>query len=59
MAFDAATNNAYRPVFSITEDLKKLGQQGRVHLSGHWLVLFTLLLVVMLLGWFARPSCVP
>ncbi|MHC8395045.1 hypothetical protein ACYZT8_15505 [Pseudomonas sp. LB3P93] len=55
VSFDAATNSAYKPVFSITEDLKKLGQQSRVHLSGHWLVLFALLLAVVLLGWFARP----
>ena len=37
MTFDAAANSAYKPVFSITEDLKKLGQQNRLHLSGHWL----------------------
>jgi hypothetical protein len=42
VTFDAAANSAYRPVFSITEDLKKLTQQGRVHLSGHWLVLLAL-----------------
>ncbi|WP_089041639.1 MULTISPECIES: BatD family protein [Pseudomonas] len=55
VTFNAADNSAYRPVFSVTEDLKKLGQQGRVHLTGHWLVLLALLLVVTLLGWFARP----
>jgi len=55
VTFDAAANSAYRPVFSITEDLKKLTQRGRVHLSGHWLVLLALLLAVTLLGWFARP----
>ena len=55
VTFDAVANSTYRPVFSITEDLKKLGQQGRVHLSGHWLVLLALLVAVSLLGWFARP----
>ncbi|MHC8327140.1 hypothetical protein [Pseudomonas sp. LB1P83] len=55
VSFNAAANSAYKPVFSITEDLKKLGQQSRVHLSGHWLVLSALLLVVALLGWFAHP----
>ncbi|WP_223430341.1 hypothetical protein [Pseudomonas sp. GL-B-26] len=55
VTFAAAANSAYRPVFSITEDLKNLGQQGRVHLSGHWLVLLALLVAVTLLGWFARP----
>jgi hypothetical protein len=54
VTFDAAANSAYRPVFSITEDLKRLGQQGRVHLSGHWLVLLALLVAVTLLGWFTR-----
>ena len=55
VTFDAVANSTYRPVFSITEDLEKLGQQGRVHLSGHWLVLLALLVAVSLLGWFARP----
>jgi hypothetical protein len=55
VTFDAAANSAYRPVFSITDDLKKMGQQGRVHLSGHWLVLLALLVAVTLIGWFARP----
>ncbi|VVQ35196.1 hypothetical protein PS943_04163 [Pseudomonas fluorescens] len=55
VTFAAAANSAYRPVFSITEDLKNLGQQGRVHLSGHWLGLLALLVAVTLLGWFARP----
>ncbi|RON52049.1 BatD family protein [Pseudomonas frederiksbergensis] len=55
ITFAATANSAYRPVFSITEDLKKLGQQSRVHLSGHWLGLIALLLIVALLGYFARP----
>ncbi|WP_415756463.1 hypothetical protein [Pseudomonas sp. LT1P18] len=55
VTFDAAANSAYRPVFSITEDLKKLGQKSRLHLSGHWLGMLALLLIVALLGWFARP----
>ncbi|TBN40324.1 BatD family protein [Pseudomonas sp. BGI-2] len=55
VSFDAAANSAYKPVFSIAEDLKNLGQQSRVHLSRHWLLLSTLLLVVVLFGWFGRP----
>jgi hypothetical protein len=55
LTFEAAANSAYRPVFSITEDLKKLGQQSRLHLSGHWLLIGALLLIVALLVWFARP----
>ncbi|RON52661.1 BatD family protein [Pseudomonas frederiksbergensis] len=55
ITFAATVNSAYRPVFSITEDLKKLGQQSPVHLSGHWLGLIALLLILALLGYFARP----
>jgi hypothetical protein len=55
VSFEAAANSAYKPVFSITEDLKKLGQQSSVHLSGHWLAILALLLVAILAGWFARP----
>ncbi|MFU2325902.1 hypothetical protein [Pseudomonas sp. NFX98] len=53
--FDAAANSAYKPVFSITEDLKKLGRQNSLHLSGYGLGLFVLLLVVAGLYGFARP----
>jgi hypothetical protein len=55
VTFDAAANSAYKPVFSITEDLKKLGQQNRLHLSGHWFGLLALVLAVVALGWFSRP----
>jgi hypothetical protein len=55
VTFEAAANSAYKPVFSIAEDLKKLGQQSRLHLSGHWLGLLALLLLVGLAGWFSRP----
>jgi hypothetical protein len=55
VTFDAVVNSAYQPVFSITEDLKKLGQQSRLQLSGLGLVIVALLLVVALLGWFIRP----
>ncbi|WP_419710744.1 hypothetical protein [Pseudomonas sp. NFX224] len=53
--FDAAANSAYKPVFSITEDLKKLGQQNSLHLSGYGLGALALLLCLAGLGWFARP----
>jgi hypothetical protein len=55
LTFDAAANSAYKPVFSITEDLKKLGQQNRLHLSGHWIGWLALLLVLLALLWFTRP----
>ena len=55
VTFEAAANSAYRPVFSITEDLKQLGQQSRLHLSTRWLVIIALLLGAALLAWYARP----
>ncbi|EJN28371.1 hypothetical protein PMI35_03064 [Pseudomonas sp. GM78] len=55
VTFEAVANSAYKPVFSITEDLKKLGQHNRPHLSGHWFGLFALALAVVALGWFSRP----
>lgn len=55
VSFEAAANSAYKPIFSIADDLKKLGQQSRVHLSGHWLLILALLSVVVLIAGFARP----
>ncbi|CAI8962174.1 hypothetical protein [Pseudomonas sp. IT-P4] len=55
VTFDAAANSAYKSVFSITEDLKKLGQHDRLHLSGHWFGLLALVLAVVAFGWFSRP----
>ncbi|WP_212627373.1 BatD family protein [Pseudomonas sp. PP3] len=55
VSFDATANSAYKPVFSITEDLKKLGQANRLHLSGFTFGLLALLLIVVLFSWFARP----
>ncbi|MGJ7515365.1 hypothetical protein ACSFE6_13670 [Pseudomonas baetica] len=54
MEFDAVANNAYRPVFSISEDLKKHGQQN-LHLSGFALGLLALLSGAAVLIWLARP----
>jgi len=55
LTFDAAANATYKPVFSITEDLKKLGQQHRLHLSGHWFGWLALLAAIAAIGWFTRP----
>jgi hypothetical protein len=55
VTFEAAANNAYKPVFSISEDLKKLSQTNRLHFSGLVFGLLALLLGVALLAWFARP----
>ncbi|NUT76952.1 hypothetical protein HNO86_18080 [Pseudomonas sp. C1C7] len=53
--FDAAANSAYKPVFAIAEDLKKLGRQQSLHLSRSVLSLLALLIGVALLAWFAKP----
>jgi hypothetical protein len=55
VTFDAAAGSTYKPVFSIADDLKKLGQQNRLHLSGRGFLLLALLAVIALGAWFARP----
>ncbi|MCU1761424.1 hypothetical protein NTD84_17105 [Pseudomonas sp. 14P_8.1_Bac3] len=55
VTFDAVANSAYKPVFSVTEDLKQLGQQGRVHLSEHWLLWVALLGLAGLAIGVAKP----
>jgi hypothetical protein len=55
VTFEAVANSAYRPVFSITDDLKKLGQQSHLHFSRHGFGVVALLLIVALAAWFARP----
>ncbi|MEK1907569.1 MAG: hypothetical protein AAAB13_17460 [Pseudomonas sp.] len=53
--FAATANSTYKAPFSITADLQALGQQSRVHLSRHWLALTGLLVLAVLLLYFARP----
>lgn len=55
IAFEASSGSAYRPVFSVVEDLQQLGEQTRFHLSEHWLDLLLWLLVIGTLGYFSRP----
>lgn len=57
VTFEAAANSSYQPVFSITQDLKQLGQQSRFQLSQHWLVLTLLLLLAAGVGYIAKPWC--
>lgn len=57
VAFEAAANDSYRPVFSIARDLKQLGQQSRFRLSQHWLVLTVLLLLIAGVVYIAKPWC--
>lgn len=53
--FEALANSGYRPVFSITEDLKRLGQPTRLQLSQHLLGLLALCALLGLGGYLARP----
>ncbi|MGO4309831.1 hypothetical protein AB4Z35_08105 [Pseudomonas sp. KB_15] len=55
ITFDATANGVYKPIFSITEDLKELGRENRLHLSGHWFEGLVSVLGVVALGWFSRP----
>jgi hypothetical protein len=55
VTFDAAAGSAYKPVFSMAEDLKKLGRQSRLHLSTHWIGLLALVAALAFAAWFARP----
>jgi hypothetical protein len=57
VTFEAAANASYRPVFSIAQDLKQLGQKSRFHLPRHWLVLTALLVLIVGLGYLFKPWC--
>ncbi|MNJ09255.1 hypothetical protein D3C77_33960 [compost metagenome] len=54
ISFTASANPAYQPPFSVTEDLQRLGQQTRLHLSRHWLTAGLILAVLVLLGLLLR-----
>ncbi|MDD2060998.1 hypothetical protein N5D52_00330 [Pseudomonas sp. GD03860] len=58
ISFTASANPAYQPPFSVTQDLQRLGQQTRLHLSRHWLtaglVLALLTLVALLVRSFGE-----
>ncbi|MNZ09530.1 hypothetical protein D3C78_263530 [compost metagenome] len=54
VAFEAA-EGAYQAPFSITEDLRALGQKTRVRISGNWLLLAVSLLLGGGLAYFGRP----
>lgn len=52
ISFTASASPAYQPPFSVSEDLQRLGQQTRLHLSRHWLtaaLVLTLLALVSVL----------
>jgi hypothetical protein len=55
LTFEATGGSAYRPVFSVVEDLQQLGEQARFHIAEHWLDLMVCLIVIAILGYFTRP----
>jgi len=52
---EASSSTAYKPVFSIADDLKQLGQQARFHVSQQWLGWTCLLIAIGISGFFVRP----
>ncbi|MGG7671662.1 hypothetical protein [Pseudomonas sp. WC2] len=55
VTFEAAANSAYKPVFSISDDLKQLGQ-NRLYLSTRWLAWLSLLVALVAVGYLSRPA---
>ncbi|MBK5529616.1 BatD family protein [Pseudomonas sp. TH06] len=53
VTFDAAANSAYKPLFSITEDLQQLSH-NRVHFSAQWLLWLFVLMALVALGYLSR-----
>ena len=55
VTFEAAANSAYKPVFSITDDLQQLGRNNP-HFSTRWLLWLALLAVCTGVGYWLRPA---
>ena len=55
VTFEAAANSAYKPVFSITDDLQQLGRNNP-HFSTRWLLWLALLAVCTGVGYWLRPD---
>ncbi|MCO7630036.1 hypothetical protein NJC08_26785, partial [Pseudomonas fluorescens] len=55
VTFEAAANSAYKPVFSITEDLQQL-DRNNPHFSTRWLLWLALLAVCIGVGYWLRPA---
>ncbi|WP_460358021.1 MULTISPECIES: hypothetical protein [unclassified Pseudomonas] len=55
VTFEAAANSAYKPVFSITDDLQQLGRNNP-HFSTRWLLWLALLAVCIGVGYWLRPA---
>jgi len=54
LTFDAA-EGTYTAPFSITQDLRDLGQKAHVRLAGHWLLALTVVMLAAGLIYFGRP----
>ncbi|WP_095191679.1 BatD family protein [Pseudomonas sp. Irchel 3E19] len=57
VTFEAMTSSAYKPVFSISEDLKQLGQ-NRLHFSTHRLWWLSLFAAVVGAAYLLRPALI-
>jgi len=55
VTFEAAANSAYKPVFSITDDLRQLGRNNP-HFSTRGLLWLALLVVCIGAGYWLRPA---
>jgi len=55
ISFEATANSAYKPVFSITDDLQQLGRNNP-HFSMRWLLWLALLAVCIGVGYWLRPA---
>ncbi|MFJ2280205.1 hypothetical protein ACIOUG_03605 [Pseudomonas sp. NPDC087803] len=55
VTFEAVANSAYKPVFSISEDLQQLGRNNQ-HISTRWLLWLALLAVCIGVGYWLRPA---
>jgi len=57
--FEAKGAAAYQTPFSITEDLRRLGQRAQLHIAGHWLALGLVLALLAALAWAANTWGAP
>ena len=55
ITFEATANSAYKPVFSITEDLRQL-DRNNPHFSTRWLLWLALLAICIGVGYWLRPA---
>ncbi|ARU87601.1 BatD family protein [Pseudomonas sp. M30-35] len=54
VTFKAQGESGYSGPFSISEDLRQLGQNTQLHIARHWLLLSALILLAALIGYFGR-----